>query len=76
MSATTPVNVVKTFKCAGIGVIVDDGLLRCHVCPYMRRLLLMPMIPAGPDDDDDDLEAELYREQCAPLLLDDDDPGE
>jgi hypothetical protein len=36
----------------------------------------MPMIPAVLDDDDDDLEAEFYREQCAPLLFDDDDRGE
>jgi hypothetical protein len=35
----------------------------------------MPLILAVPDDDDD-LEAELYREQCASLLFDDDDPGE
>jgi hypothetical protein len=32
------------------------------------------MIPAVPDDDD--LEAELYMEQCASLLFDDDDRGE
>jgi hypothetical protein len=32
------------------------------------------MIPAVPDDDDD-LEAELYRKQCASLLIDNDDPG-
>jgi hypothetical protein len=76
MSAATLVNVVKTFKRAGIGVVIDDGVLRCHVCPDMRRPLLMPMIPAVPDDDDDDLEAELYREQCASLLFDDDDSGE
>jgi hypothetical protein len=36
----------------------------------------MLVIPAIPDDDDDDLEAELYREQWASLLFDDDDPGE
>jgi hypothetical protein len=36
----------------------------------------MSMIPAVPDDDDDDLEAELYREQYASLLFDDGDPGE
>jgi hypothetical protein len=77
MSAATPVNVVKTFKRAGIGVVVDDDVLRCRVCPDMRRLLSMSMIPAVPDDDDEDnLEAELYREQCASLLFDDDDPGE
>jgi hypothetical protein len=71
MSAAKPVNVVKTFKRAGIRVVVDDGVLRCGVCPDMRRLLLMPMIPAAPDDDDDnDLEAGLYREQCASLLFD------
>jgi hypothetical protein len=36
------------------------------------------MIPAVPndDDEDDDLEAELYREQCASLLFDNDDSGE
>jgi hypothetical protein len=33
------------------------------------------MIAAVPDDDDD-LQAELYREQCASLLFDDDDLGE
>jgi hypothetical protein len=42
----------------------------------MRQLLSMPMIPAVPNDDDDDLEAELYREQCASLLFDNDDLGE
>jgi hypothetical protein len=31
------------------------------------------MTPAVPDDDDDDLEAELYPEQCASLLFDNDD---
>jgi hypothetical protein len=34
------------------------------------------MIPVVPYGDDDYLEAELYREQCASLLFDDDDPGE
>jgi hypothetical protein len=38
--------------------------------------MLMSMISAVPDDDDDDLEAELYRAQCASLLFDDDDSGE
>jgi hypothetical protein len=75
MSAATHVNVVKTFKRAGIGVVIDDSVLRCRVCPGMRRLLLMPLILAVPDDDDD-LEAELYREQCASLLFDHDDRGE
>jgi hypothetical protein len=42
----------------------------------MRRLLLISMIPAVPDDDDDDLEAKLDREQCTSLLFDDDDSGE
>jgi hypothetical protein len=36
MSAAMPVNVAKTFKRAGIGVVVDDGVLRCGVCPDMR----------------------------------------
>jgi predicted sugar kinase len=76
MSAATPVNIVKTFERAGIGVAVDDGVLRCRVCPDMRRLLLMPMIPAVIDDDNDDLEAELYRGQCTSLLFDDDNRGE
>jgi hypothetical protein len=75
MFTATSVNVMKTFKRAGIEVVVDDGVLRCRVCPDMRQLLLMPMIPAVPDDDHDDLEGELYREQCASLLFDDDDPG-
>jgi hypothetical protein len=34
------------------------------------------MIPAVPDDDDDDLEAEIYKEQCASLPFIDDDRGE
>jgi hypothetical protein len=34
------------------------------------------MIPAVPDDDDDDLEAELSRKKCASLLFNDDDPRE
>jgi hypothetical protein len=76
MSAATPVNVVKTFKRDGIGVVVDDGVLRCCVCPDMRRLLFMPMIPAVPDDGDDDIKAERNREQCTSLLFDDDGPGE
>jgi hypothetical protein len=76
MSAATPVNVVKTFKRTGIGVVVDNGVLRCRVYPDMRRLLLIPMIPTVPNDFDDDMEAELCREQCASLLFDDDDRGE
>jgi hypothetical protein len=75
MSAATHVNVMKTFKRAGIGVVIDDGVLRCRVCQDIRQLLLMPLIVAVPDDDDE-LEAEFYREQCTSLLFDDGDPGE
>jgi hypothetical protein len=41
MSAASPVNIVGTFRSAGIALILaSDGSLRCQVCPERARCLL------------------------------------
>jgi hypothetical protein len=79
MAAATPVNIVKTFCRAGICLVLDDGIVRCRVCPDHARCLLVPIttnLPSIPDEDEDDMEAELYLEHCASLLFNSDDASE
>jgi hypothetical protein len=79
MAAATPGNIVKTFRRAGICVVLDDDVLRCRVCPDRAQCLIAPIsaaLPEVPDDDEDDMEADLYVEQCASLLFDGDDTSD
>jgi hypothetical protein len=57
MGAATPIDVISTFKNAGIGLLNDEGSLLCDVNPEVIRCLLHPLHPALPDmltDEEDD----------------------
>jgi hypothetical protein len=79
MAAATPVNIVKTFRRAGICLVLDDDIVRCRVCRDRAHYLLDPitasLLPI-PDEDEDDMEADLYLEHRASLLFNSDDASE
>jgi hypothetical protein len=69
MSAASPINIVGTFRHAGIALtIAPDRTLFCRVCTEAARCLLVPIEPAQElvptDDEVEELEAELYLENC------------
>jgi hypothetical protein len=77
MSATTPLNVIQTFRRAGITVVVDSGSLLCYVDPdricsvYEASMTLVTQILDVADEGDgDDFDWKLYSEHCASLLYD------
>jgi hypothetical protein len=77
LPAATSLNVVKTVRRAGIGAVLDDGVLRYRTCSDQARCLLLPItaaIPGMPDDessdDHDQMEIKLSSARCASLLLD------
>jgi hypothetical protein len=66
VTAATPVNVVKTFRRAGICLILDDGVLRYWIHPHRAQCLLVPIVTALPptpdkDEDEDDMKADLLN---------------
>jgi hypothetical protein len=74
MATATPVNIVDTGRRPDNLVALDDGVLRCCVCPDLAQCLIVPISAALPEvpDDDDDMRADLYVEQCASLLCNSD----
>jgi hypothetical protein len=48
MAAAIPINVVGSFKNAGIALLNDEGSLLCYVNPEAIRCLLHPLHPALP----------------------------
>jgi hypothetical protein len=73
LSAATPLNIVASFRNAGIGLVVDQDMVRCQVQPNSARCLLHPLEPPGveiPDEDAGaDMEAELYIRECMDLII-------
>jgi hypothetical protein len=74
LSARTLINIVASFRNAGIGLVVDEGVLRCQTCPDRARCLLQPLEPCLnvdiPDEDSEaDIEANLYMEECVDLII-------
>jgi hypothetical protein len=75
-AAATPVNIVQSFRNAGIGLIVQDGRLLCKIDPSQARCLLKPLpnlIPAPEEmteDAQEDLEMEIYVQECADAIED------
>jgi hypothetical protein len=66
-TAATLLNVIKTFKNAGVLLARDEGVLRRHINPERARCLLVPLTRSvfKLSDEDEDLEGELYKEHCA-----------
>jgi hypothetical protein len=70
MSASSPSNVVGTFRSAGIVLFLGlDLKLYCHVSPEQARCLIMRFIPseetAPTEDEVEEAEENLYLEHCA-----------
>jgi hypothetical protein len=74
MSAGVPINIVASCRNAGIGLVVDEGVLRCRARPDRARCLLQSLEPCLnvdiPDEDSEaDIEANLYIEECVDLII-------
>jgi hypothetical protein len=75
MQAAIPINIVQSFKIAGISLINDDGIIRCAVTPHTAKcefldgiaILLDPILN---EEEEEEPDMEAYLEQCATLLFD------
>jgi hypothetical protein len=76
MAAAVPVNIVQTFRNAGIVLVVADNQLFCKVEPARARCLLQPNTDERvegdvlTEEDREHLEAELYVQECAGIIED------
>jgi hypothetical protein len=76
MAAATPVNVVRTFRNAGIVLVVGNTRLFCRVDPTQARYLLRPLPEENPrvnemtEGEQERLEEEMYVQECADAIED------
>jgi hypothetical protein len=77
-----PINVIKSFRNAGIDVIVDKNHLSCRAIPCLARCLLNPTslqlvpLPKETEDQAAETDMELYIEENYDLLYHLDTPNE
>jgi hypothetical protein len=60
MSAASPLNVVGTFRIAGIRLALQDGTLVCEVAPEDARHVFTRIPTIIEEEDGERLERELY----------------
>jgi hypothetical protein len=71
MSAASPINVVATFRSAGITLALgEDGKLYCRVSPHEARCLLSPPEPVVTKKATEVVETRLYLEHCMDMVGD------
>jgi hypothetical protein len=76
MSAAVPVNIVQSFRNAGVILAVVDNKVFCKVEPRQARCLLQPItgdkteVEEVAGEDREHVEEELYVQECADMIED------
>jgi hypothetical protein len=74
MSAGNPIDIVASFRNSRIGLVVDQGGLRCQTCPDPARCLLESLklclnVDIPDEDSETDIESNLYMEERVDLMI-------
>jgi hypothetical protein len=76
ISAAVPVNIVQSFRNAGIALVVAEDKVFCRVEPTRARCLLQPItegrieMDEATEEEQGHVEAALYIQECADMIED------